>query len=59
MYVRAVNGSSKIHLQAIHANGMLAGISIKPGTAVESVLPFVSRVDTVLVMTVEPGFGGS
>ncbi len=34
------------------------GIGIKPGTPVENVLPYVDQVDTVLIMTVEPGFGG-
>lgn len=37
---------------------MKVGIGIKPGTAVDTVLPFVDRVDLVLIMTVEPGFGG-
>lgn len=45
-------------LQAIHAQGVRAGISLKPETppqALESLLPLC---DLVLVMTVEPGFGG-
>jgi ribulose-phosphate 3-epimerase len=37
---------------------MRVGVALKPGTPVETVLPFAEKVDQVLVMTVEPGFGG-
>lgn len=45
-------------IRAIKDGGAQAGIVIKPGTSVEAVLPFMELVDVVLVMTVEPGFGG-
>lgn len=45
-------------IRAIHALGIKAGISIKPGTPVEALEGLLPEVDVVLVMTVEPGFGG-
>lgn len=45
-------------IDLIHSLGCKAGISIKPGTPVEEVLPYLDSVDMVLIMTVEPGFGG-
>ena len=45
-----------IHL--IHELGARAGLSIKPDTEVEKVIPFLNHLDLVLVMSVEPGFGG-
>ena len=35
-----------------------AGISIKPGTPISAVMPYAADVDVIMVMTVEPGFGG-
>ena len=45
-------------LDMIHSYGKMAGISIKPGTPVEDIYPFLDKCDLVLVMTVEPGYGG-
>lgn len=45
-------------IDMIKKAGVLAGISIKPGTPVSSVEKYIPLVDMVLVMTVEPGFSG-
>lgn len=45
-------------IDAIHQKGLKAGIAIKPKTPAEAVRPYLDRVEMVLVMTVEPGFGG-
>lgn len=45
-------------IDLIHEVGCQAAIAIKPGTPVEEVLPYLEQVEMVLVMTVEPGFGG-
>lgn len=45
-------------LRRIHEHGVRAGVVVKPNTPAEAVLPFVELCDIILVMTVEPGFGG-
>ena len=45
-------------LDAIHACGMRAGITIKPGFRVEELTPYLDKADMFLIMSVEPGFGG-
>ena len=45
-------------LLEIRKLGLKAGLSIKPATPVSAILPYLELCDTVLVMTVEPGFGG-
>ena len=45
-------------IKEIHKNKMKAGLSIKPGTPVDKVFPFLTDLDLVLIMSVEPGMGG-
>lgn len=45
-------------IDVIHAKGKRAGVVLKPATPVAAVLPYLERVELILVMTVEPGFGG-
>ncbi len=45
-------------IDKIHAKGKKAGVVVKPKTPASAVLPFIDRVELILVMTVEPGFGG-
>ncbi len=45
-------------LKTIRTMGAMAGLSIKPGTKAEAIRPLLPLCDLVLVMTVEPGFGG-
>lgn len=54
------DSEDQIHaaLGSVRAEGKLCGVTLKPKTPAEAVLPFLNEVDLVLVMTVEPGFGG-
>ena len=45
-------------IDKIHAKGKIPGVVVKPRTPASAVLPFIDRVEMILVMTVEPGFGG-
>lgn len=45
-------------IQTIKAKGIKVGLSIKPATQVNEILPYLEDLDLVLVMSVEPGFGG-
>jgi ribulose-phosphate 3-epimerase len=67
-YAEAGAGSVTFHLEAagapirlareIRRKGARAGIGIKPATPVESLTGLVDEIDMILIMTVEPGFGG-
>ena len=50
--------NTRTAISEIHALGKRAGLSVKPGTPADSLLPYIEDLDLVLVMTVEPGFGG-
>ena len=45
-------------IDKIHALGKQAGVSIKPGTPADVLFPLLHKLDLVLIMSVEPGFGG-
>jgi len=45
-------------LQLLKGSGIRKGLAVNPATQVESVVPLLDSVDTVLLMSVEPGFGG-
>lgn len=60
--IMTIHTESTLHihgaLQKIKAAGMKAGVVINPGTPVEALFPVLDLVDQVLIMTVNPGFGG-
>ena len=45
-------------LAGIRRRGRMAGVALKPRTQIETILPYLEQTDLVLMMTVEPGFGG-
>lgn len=45
-------------IDAIHNAGMQVGLALNPETAVDEVVPYIGKVEMILVMTVHPGFGG-
>lgn len=60
-HIEAVNFSFNLVNEIIdnlHASNCKAGLSIKPNTKVKTVLPFLEKLDLILVMSVEPGKGG-
>ncbi len=59
-HYEALNSKEEINelIDFIHANNTKVGISIKPNTKVEVLDEFLNKLDLVLVMSVEPGFGG-
>jgi ribulose-phosphate 3-epimerase len=56
-HLEAVQNIDEI-ISLIKSYGIKVGISIKPNTPAEELFPWLAKIDMVLVMTVEPGFGG-
>lgn len=56
-HVEATKDPMKV-IDLIHSKGKRAGISLRPGTSLEEIYPYLSKVELVLIMSVEPGFGG-
>jgi ribulose-phosphate 3-epimerase len=52
------NHDAGVTLDTVRAAGMKAGLSIKPGTPLDQARELFGRFDILLIMTVEPGFGG-
>ena len=50
--------NTRLALEKIRANGVKAALCVKPKTPAEAVLPYIDLCSLILVMTVEPGFGG-
>ena len=57
-HLEAVPDTAEEVIAAIRATGCQVGISIRPGTPVEAAFPYLGVADLILVMSVEPGFGG-
>ena len=57
-HLEAAGERIKETIDKIHALGCKAGLSIKPATPITALLPYLESVDMILIMTVEPGFGG-
>ena len=56
-HVEATENPNEV-IDLIKSTGKQVGISLKPGTPLSSIEPFLDKVDLVLIMSVEPGFGG-
>jgi ribulose-phosphate 3-epimerase len=56
-HIEATKDSKNV-IDLIHSKGVKAGISLRPKTNVEDLKPYLNMVELVLVMSVEPGFGG-
>ena len=56
-HVEATKEPEKV-IDMIHEKGLKTGISVKPKTPLEAIEPYLEKIDMLLIMSVEPGFGG-
>jgi len=56
-HVEATDNPNRV-IDLIRSTGKMAGISLKPSTEFSTIIPFIDKIDLILVMSVEPGFGG-
>ena len=56
-HVEAADDPNEV-IDLIRSTGKMVGISLKPSTPFSTIIPFIKKVDLILVMSVEPGFGG-
>lgn len=59
-HIEAMESVEKTHelIKKINEAGVKASIALNPGTSYEAVIPFLDEIDMILVMSVQPGFGG-
>ena len=55
---REVLADPRTAMKALRSLGVRRGMAVKPGTPAEELLPYLDCLDHILIMTVEPGFGG-
>ena len=59
-HIEAIKSKKQVKelINLIHSYGRGVGISIKPNTPIDAIFPYLKDIDLVLIMSVEPGFGG-
>ena len=56
-HIEATENPNEI-IDLIRSTGKMVGVSLKPSTSFDTIKPFVDKIDLILVMSVDPGFGG-
>jgi ribulose-phosphate 3-epimerase len=59
-HLEACRNGEEVHkiIDKIHAKNVKVGLSIKPSTEVKELVPYLDKIDLVLIMSVNPGYGG-